>query len=230
MDKEEKKKLIDGVYLAVPFILIILIIKLVEISFDLSFASYGLYPRRLSGLPGIILTPLLHKDLMHLFNNAVPLFVSIVGIFYFYRKVSYQIFIIIYLVTQFLIWIFARDSYHIGASGLVYGLMAFLFFASAFSNNKNMLALSLILIFAYGAMFWGILPVENNVSWESHLIGAIVGFGVAIIYRKQGPKPEKFDWEDEEDDLDEMTDDEINELIEQKRREVKVKYWYRPKS
>ena len=218
MDKEEKKKIKDGLFLALSFILILWIVKLIEINFDISFVKYSMYPRKLSGLKGIVTTPLIHENLMHLFNNSVPLFVSIIGIMYFFRKHAFQIFALIYLVTHFIIWLTAPQSFIIGASGLVYAYLSFLFFVSAFSNNKNMLALSLILIFAYGTMIWGIIPVNTNISWESHLIGAITGFVFAIIYKNKGPKEEKFDWEDEEEfdeekNIDQMDDDEINELI-----------------
>lgn len=176
---------------------------------------------------GIITAPLVHKDLMHLFNNSVPLLVAIFAIAYFYHKAYLRILLFSYILTHILIWLLARgDSYHIGASGLVYTYLSFLFFGSAFSSNKSMLALSLIIIFLYGAMVWGILPVETNISWESHLMGAIIGLLFAFIYRKQIPPEKKFDWEEEEDNIDDMTDEEIDELIDQK---LNVKYWYKLK-
>ncbi len=221
----DKKKLRDGLYLSLSLVLLMLIIKLVEINFNLSFVRLGLYPRRAEGIPGILLAPLIHKDLLHLFNNAVPLLVSIIGLFYFFRKEAFRILILAWLATHILVWVFARESYHIGASGLVYALLSFLFFVSTFANNKNLLAISLILIFLYGTMIWGILPVENHVSWESHLIGATMGLILAIVFRKKAPKPEKFDWEDEEEDIDELTNEEIDEIIDQK---LKIKYWYKP--
>jgi len=130
-----------------------------------------------------------------------------------------------WLVTNVLVWIFAKGGYHIGASGLVYAYISFLFFGGAFSNNRNLLGLSLVLIFAYGTMIWGIFPVENNVSWESHLIGGVVGMAYALIYRKKSIPPKKFDWEDE-DDIEDMTDEDINKLIEEKRA---IRYQFIPK-
>ncbi|MFC2113972.1 rhomboid family intramembrane serine protease [Bacteroidota bacterium] len=225
MIDQDKKKLRDGFYFSVSFLLIFWIIKLVEINFNLDFSRYGIFPRRISGLWGILFTPFLHKDLHHLFNNSVPFFVSIIGIFYFFRKSSLTILAGIWLITHILIWFVAGNGYHIGASGLVYGFMSFLFFGGAFSNNRNLLGLSLVIIFAYGTMFWGILPVETAVSWESHLMGAIVGMLFAFIFRKQGIPPEKFDWEEDEENVDDLTDEEIDELIDEK---TKIKYRFIP--
>jgi len=222
---QDKRKLRDGFLLSISFLLILWIIKLIEITFNISFSSQGLVPRDLSSWPGLFFTPLLHADLLHLFNNSVPLFVAIIGIMYFYRKSALFIMASSWLVTNVLVWIFAKGGYHIGASGLVYAYISFLFFGGAFSNNRNLLGLSLVLIFAYGTMIWGIFPVENNVSWESHLIGGVVGMAYALIYRKKSIPPKKFDWEDE-DDIEDMTDEDINKLIEEKRA---IRYQFIPK-
>lgn len=144
---------------------------------------------------------------------------------YFFRKSALFIMGSSWIVTNILVWIFAKGGYHIGASGLVYAYISFLFFGGAFSNNRNLLGLSLVLIFTYGTMIWGIFPVETNVSWESHLIGGVVGMAFAFLYRKKSIPPEKFDWEDD-DDFDEMSDDEINELIEEKRT---IRYHFIPR-
>jgi membrane associated rhomboid family serine protease len=226
LQAEDKRKIRDGFLLSISFIFILWIVKLIEINFHISFAHLGLYPRDPSSLAGLFFTPFIHADLAHLFNNSVPLFVAIIGIMYFYRKSAIQIMILSWFITNILVWIFAKEGNHIGASGLVYAYLSFLFFGGAFSNNKNLLGLSLVLVFAYGTMIWGVFPVETNVSWESHLIGAIVGGVFAFLYRKKGIPPEKYDWEDEEDDIDEMTDEEINELIEQNR---KIKYHFIPR-
>ncbi len=224
--KEERDKLISGLFFGLSMVFLMLISKLLENILHLDFARFGIYPLRGKNLPGIILSAFIHKDWLHLFNNAVPFLAAVIGIFYFYRQVAYRVVIISELVTGCLVWIMARPSYHIGASGWVYALLSFMFFASAFSRNNNMLAITLIVIFAYGSMIWGILPVENGISWESHLMGAITGFVLALVYRKKGPPPEKYDWEDENEDIDDLTPEEIDELID---RKLKIKYWYKPK-
>lgn len=224
MEINEKKKIRDALLVAFIMVSVLWIVKLIEVNFDISFASYGVYPRKAKGLIGILTAPLIHQNFKHLWGNSAPLFVAVTAIVYLYRPVAFRIIFISWISSHFLVWIMARDSYHIGASGLVYALLSFLFFATAFSKNKNLLAISLAIIFIYGAMIWGIIPVETHISWESHLMGAIVGFALAMIYKNKGPKPEVYDWENEEENIDELSDDEINELIDEKMR---VKYWYK---
>lgn len=204
IDKIEKEKIRTGLKVAIFFIAVLWIFKMVEVSFDISFVKLGIYPRDVKGLIGIITVPFIHKDFMHLFNNTVPLFLSIMAIIYFFRPAAFNILIFIYLTTNVLIWIFARENYHIGASGLVYAYLSFLFFGGAFATNRNLLAISLIIIFLYGSLFWGILPVDTTISWESHLIGAIMGLVFSFIYRKHAIVEKKYDWEDEEDDDDDF--------------------------
>jgi membrane associated rhomboid family serine protease len=231
LDKEEKKKISDGLILAFITVALMWIVKLIETNFNLELYFLGIRPRNIDGIVGIFTTAFIHGDFMHLFNNSVPIFVGIVGISYFFPKRKFEILIYNYLGTHILVWIFAiGDSYHIGSSGVVYAYMSFLFFAAAFSNNTNMLALALAIIFAYGTMVIGLFPIDPKVSWESHLMGGIVGLVFALTFRKHGPKPKKYEWEDEEENIiEEMTEEEVNELIEQKRREMKVKYWYKPR-
>lgn len=200
--QEEKRRLRDGLIFASIFVLLMWIMKLAEIVFEIDLFKYGIYPRRFNSLPGILLTPLLHENLTHLFNNTVPLFLSVTGIFYFFRKYAVDILVFSYIMTGLLIWLFARDAYHIGASGIVYTYISFLFFGGVLSNNKNLMAVSLIIVFIYGSLFWGILPVKTNVSWESHLLGAINGLAFAFIYRKTAI-PDKKELREEDDDDDE---------------------------
>jgi membrane associated rhomboid family serine protease len=146
--------------------------------------------------------------------------VAITGIVYFYPGASARILLFIYLGTDILVWIFARDSYHIGASGLVYGYISFLFFGGSFAKNKNMLAVSLVIMFLYGAMFWGILPQKGQISWESHLFGALMGLVFAFVFRKYAilpPEPELTEDEDEEEKNDDTAENDpgiqINYMI-----------------
>ena len=121
------------------------------------------------------------------------------GIFYFYPKVAYKVFTIIYFGSGVLVWFFGREVYHIGASGIIYGFVSFLFFSGIFRKDNRSIALALVVIFLYGGLIWGVLPVEKGVSWESHLFGAIVGLISAFIFREVDP-PKRYDWEDEKSD------------------------------
>ncbi|MFH2144308.1 MAG: rhomboid family intramembrane serine protease [Bacteroidota bacterium] len=199
----EKKRFIHSLVFPTFFLFVIWAIKLIEYFFDLDFSQYGVFPHKLKGIPGIFLSPLIHGDFNHLIANTTPLFTLGVGIFYFYNKISYKIFILIYLITGLWVWFGAREAYHIGASGLVYGYASFLFFGGIIRNDLRLLALSLLVVFLYGSMVWGILPLDEKVSWESHLLGSVAGLVLAIIYRKEGPEKIKYSWETEEFETEE---------------------------
>jgi membrane associated rhomboid family serine protease len=185
------------------FVFLIWFIKIIEISVDTDFSHFGIYPRELKGLPGIITAPFIHDDFKHLFDNTIPVFTLSLTIFYFYREIAYRIVIIIYLVTGLLVWIAGREAYHIGASGLIYGFAGFLFVSGIIRRNVNLLAISLLVIFLYGSLIWGILPYDYRISWESHLLGGLTGIAVAFLYHDQGPQRTHCSWEDEEEDVDE---------------------------
>jgi membrane associated rhomboid family serine protease len=161
----------------------------------------GILPRDMIGILGIISGPIVHANFSHLLSNTMPLLILGWTIFFFYSKVSYKSFIVIYVLTGLLVWLFAREVYHIGASGIVYGLVSFLFFSGIFRRDNKSIAIALIVTFLYGGIIWGVLPGQKGISWESHLFGGIAGIITAFIFRKIDP-PKQYDWEDEEDDFD----------------------------
>ena len=176
------------------------VIYLITYLFEIPTFKLGILPRNFSGLVGIFTSPLIHGGFSHLVSNSTPLIFMGLGIFYFYPKVAYKVFTVIYLGTGILVWIFAREVYHIGASGIIYGFASFLFFSGIFRKDNRSIALALVVIFLYGGLIWGVLPFEKGVSWESHLFGAIVGVITAFIFRKIDP-PKRYEWEDEESDI-----------------------------
>jgi membrane associated rhomboid family serine protease len=167
--------------------------------FDIYPYKLGILPRNISGLIGILTSPFIHGGFSHLISNTAPLVLTGLGIFYFYPKSAYKVFVIVYLGTGILVWLLARGVYHIGASGIIYGFVSFLFFSGIFRKDSRSIALALVVIFLYGGLIWGVLPVEKGVSWESHLFGAVVGAISAFIFRKVD-MPKRYDWEDEETD------------------------------
>lgn len=164
--------------------------------------DYGIYPRTLKGLRGIVFSPFIHADLGHLAANSVPFFVLAVALFYFYRNLAWRILWLIYLFSGVCVWVGAREAWHIGASGLIYGIGSFLFFSGVLRNDVKLLTISIIVIFLYGSMFWGMFPIESGISWESHLWGAASGLVLSIFYRKTGPQRTRFDWENDDDNDD----------------------------
>jgi membrane associated rhomboid family serine protease len=214
MQDNEKERIKTGLFVALYFVALLWLVKIIETAFDLTFLyEYGILPRDYKGLTGIITAPFIHSGYMHLFNNSVPLFIAIAGIIYFYPRAAIRVLLFTYLLTNILVWLFAHPGYHIGASGLVYAYISFLFFGSAFSHNKNMLVISLLILFIYGAMFWGIFPQKGQISWESHLFGSVSGFLFAFIFRNYAeakPEPEMDDDEDDEMNNDALSESQDN--------------------
>lgn len=173
------------------------IIYLITYLFNIYPYKLGILPRNFDGLIGIITAPLIHGGFSHIISNTVPLILMGLGIFYFYPKAAYRVFVIIYLGTGILVWLFAREVYHIGASGIIYGFVAFLFFSGVFRKDNRSIALALVVIFLYGGLIWGVLPTRQAISWESHFFGAVVGTISAFIFRNVDPAT-KYDWENEE--------------------------------
>ena len=187
--------------LLIPFIWVFLcwFVYWFEYYFHTTFTKFGLYPQTFKGLQGVLFSPFIHSDTKHLFNNSVPLFVMMWALFYFYKKIALKVLITGTLLTGLLTWTFARPSYHIGASGVVYLLVSFIFFSGMFRKYYRLVALSLAIVFLYGSMIWYIFPVEDRISWEGHLSGFVIGFIIAYIYRKRGPQPEKFQFSENEE-------------------------------
>ena len=206
-DRVEHLKFRYAVHIVIAFVLLLWGVKSVEIATDTSFSSLGVLPRTLKGAIGIITGPLIHGDVIHLISNTLPIILLGVMLFYFYHRIAIALFIWIYIITGFSTWLIARDAYHIGASGIVYGMASFLFFSGIVRRSRQLMTISAIIIFLYGGMIYGVFPngVETNVSWESHLMGGLVGIVMAFVYRKT-----KIDFGNEIDE-DEADDEEMGE-------------------
>ena len=158
--------------LLVPFsfIFIIWLVYWVEIQFSLNFTRAGIFPRSFSGLKGVFLSPFIHSDTNHLFNNSIPLFVLVSLLIYFYRSVYLKVLVLGGFLSGLLTWVIAREAYHIGASGIVYLLFSFIFFSGIIKKQFQLVAVSLIVIFLYGSMIWYVFPIKDGVSWEGHYL------------------------------------------------------------
>lgn len=180
------------------FVMLIWLVFWAESRFGLRFHKWGIYPQKVQGLRGILFGPFIHGSLKHIFNNSIPLFVLSMALFYFYRHVSWKVLLWGTLLTGLLTWSFARPANHIGASGVVYLLAAFLFFKGIFSKQYKLMALSMAVVFVYGSMLWYLFPVDPKISWEGHLSGFIVGIGFALIFKKNSVEDPKYAWEQED--------------------------------
>lgn len=175
-----------------------------QVRLDSGIRYYGIYPQKLEGLLGIFTSPFIHSGLSHLYHNSIPLFVLSMALFYFYKKIAWRVLGFGMLVTGFLTWLIGTSGNHIGASGVIYLLVSFIFFKGIFAKHYRLIALSLVIIFFYGSMIWYVFPVKDNMSWEGHLGGLITGLLFALFFRSQIAKPERYVWEtknySEEDD------------------------------
>ena len=167
-------------------------------AFDVDESVFGIRPRSLEHLWSIISGPFVHADFKHLIANSGPLFFFSAAIFYFYRPVAWRTFFWVLVMTNTWVWVAAHSGSHIGASGMVYGLGAFLFFSGVFRKDLRSMLLALSIAFFYGGMVWGVLPLEVGVSWESHLFGALSGVILAFFFRQKTPVDnKKYIWENE---------------------------------
>lgn len=191
------------------FLISIWLVYIIEIHFGFNFNKFGIYPRSIDGLRGILFSPFIHSNAQHLFNNSAPLIVMLAALYYFYYKIANKVLFIGLILTGVLTWILGRPANHIGASGVVYMLISFIFFSGIFRKYYRLIALSLIVVFLYGSMIWYIFPVEERISWEGHLSGFLVGLLFAIIFRNQGPQPEVFEFSENEE-FDQLFDENGN--------------------
>lgn len=203
----EKTRFKISIEVASLITLLIWLVKFIEIVEGEPFYRYGLLPRSVNGLIGILTAPLIHSDFNHLFNNTITIFILTTGLVYFYRDLWYKIIIYSWIISGIMVWTGARASYHIGCSGLIYAIASFIFFSGVFRKNINLMAISLLVVFLYGGLVWGVLPIFPHISWEYHLFGGITGAVLAVVYRKQGPPPQRWSWMDEPIDDDDETED-----------------------
>ena len=194
-----KRKNLNSLKFSAVILIIIWSVKLIEIVFDFDFTEYGVLPRNFNGLLGILFSPLIHSDVNHLLSNSLPVIILCLLIFNFYNQIAKKIFIYLYFISGLWLWCIGRESFHIGASGLIYAMASFLFFSGILRKNSQLSAVALLVIFIYGGLFWGLFPIHKNVSWEGHLTGFIAGILVSFIFRNDGPKRKKYNWEIEED-------------------------------
>ena len=203
---EEKKRFAFSLVFPGFFLLLMWGVKFFETGMEISLVQGGVYPRKWSGLQGILFSPLIHSDWKHLVNNSMPVLLLSLALFYFYRDIAYKIWFLIYFIGGFLLWCLGRPAYHIGASGLIYGLAAFLFLSGLIRRVNSLTAISLLVVFWYGSMVRGLLPFDFEVSFEAHITGAVSGLLLAVVYRDQGPEPEKSELEEEEPLTDEPSE------------------------
>lgn len=197
----------------------------------ISFSDYGVLPRQFSGLKGVFFSIFLHSDIEHIASNTFPILILGMLLFFFYKRIAFQAFIWIWMVSGLWLWIGGRSNanqpvYHIGASTTIYGLATFLFFSGIFRKHLKLMVVSALVLFLYGSIVWGVFPFKDEISWEGHLFGSAAGVLVAFNYRKDGPQQKKYDWEDEEDNDGNINGDLKNET--DSVNQITVNYIFKP--
>ncbi|WP_343485503.1 rhomboid family intramembrane serine protease [Allomuricauda sp. d1] len=205
-----------------------------ELKLGVNLNDLGVYPRKFSGLKGVLFSPFIHGSVEHLYNNTIPLAVLLASLFYFYRNVALRVFLIGFFLSGLLTWVISRPSYHIGASGIIYVLASFIFFKGIFTKHYRLVALSLTVVFIYGGLLWYILPIKDGISWEGHLSGFITGLLLAVLVKTPLPAEPKYSWEredyqEEEDEFLKHFDEEGNfiENPEASEEQIKIRYNYK---
>jgi membrane associated rhomboid family serine protease len=179
------------------FLVVIWFVFYVDNLFNLHLNTHGIFPRTFSGLQGVLFSPFLHGDLSHIANNSLPLFILTTALIYFYREVSLKVLVYGIFFSGIITWIIGRESYHIGASGLIYVLVSFIFFKGMMTQYYRLMALSLAVVVLYGGMIWYVFPdVDHKISWEGHLSGLLTGFVFAVKLKTPDYKKDiQYEWE-----------------------------------
>lgn len=174
--------------------------------------SYGIYPREINGLKGILFSPFLHGDIGHLANNSVAIAVLLTVLCFFYKEHAFKVILLGWLFSGLGTWLIGRPSFHIGASGLVYVFTSFVFFMGLRANYFRLMAVSFLMVILYGGSVWYMLPdTKEGISWEGHLAGFLVGMVLAYRLKKQIYEPHyKYDWQ--HPDFDESQDEFIRQF------------------
>ena len=177
------------------FLIVIWLVYLADITLHLDLVYHGLNPRKISGLQGILFSPFIHGGIRHIVANSLPLFALSSLLFYFYNTLAFRVMLISWLASGVLVWMIGRSSYHVGASGIIYALAGFLFVSGFIRKHLGLMAISFLVAFQYGSMVWGVLPIEDQISWEGHLSGLLTGVFLAWLYRNRGPRGSRFFWQ-----------------------------------
>ena len=237
-NQDEKRLLFASAIIPTILVAIMWVVKIIEVLFHLDFSFLGVKPVSPEGIPGIFLFHFIHGDWEHLFANTIPILVLGSALYYFYRPIANRILLILIFSVGLLTWCGARGGVHIGASGLVYGLTFFLMLSGFIRRDKKLIIISLVVVFLYGSLVWGLYPkyaIENNISWEGHLSGFVMGIVLAIYYKGEvwyGNEngDENGIWDDDDDcddDIDPETQRPYWDVPEPDKDELTVKYRFR---
>jgi membrane associated rhomboid family serine protease len=200
--RQDSERLRYAFVLSGLFAILLWLVKIFESVTGFDTIEYGVYPRSLGGVLGILTAPFIHGSPEHLLSNTLPIVILGTALLYGYPKAARIVIPVLFLGSGLGVWLFGRPSFHVGASGLTFGMMFFVFTIGVLRWDRRAIGLALVVFFLYGGMVWGVFPGDPQVSYEAHLSGAILGVALALLLRKlDAPPPEKrYSWEDETDE------------------------------
>ena len=205
-EKAEKQKFLGSLIIPLLIVAVMWLVKIIEVSFGINLGRWGVMPHNPQGLLDILFLPFLHGSWEHLLSNTVPILVLGTALYYCYPSLANRVLLITYLGSGLLTWCIGNpDTTHIGASALVYGLNLFLITSGFIRGNRMLIVIALIMVFLYGSFIWGMIPslaIPQNISWEGHLSGAMIGVLLAFFLRKEGPQKEVYHWDEDEEEKD----------------------------
>lgn len=175
----KKEKIRDLVFIVVCFVILLWVVEGVNFFLGHRLCGWGILPRTIAGLTGIPLAPFLHAGVMHLLLNTAPLLVLGTLIILHGKALFFKTTVLIILAGGAALWLIGRPSYHVGASGLIFGYFGFLVSRGIIKKSLSSIAISLLTVFSYGGLLWGLLPASSHVSWEGHLCGFVAGIVAA---------------------------------------------------
>ena len=230
-ENNDRKKFFGSLAIPALLVTLMLVVKVAEMAFSMDFSPWGLTPHTIKGLWGVLTMPFLHGSWEHLLTNIVPVLVLGTALYYCYLTLANPVMLITWIASGLLTWCIGNPgSTHVGASALIYGLNLFLIVSGFIRGNRQLIVISLIMVFLYGGFIWGMIPAlakPQNISWEGHLSGAIVGIALALILRKKGPQKEVHHWDDEDSDDDSNGEKPYWDVPTPSNEDLKVEYRFR---
>ena len=230
-NKAERRKFLGSLIVPLIIVAVMWVVKITEVSFGINLSRFGVTPHSVEGLVGILTLPFLHANWEHLLSNSVPILVLGTALYYCYPTLANRVLLITYLASGLLTWCIGNpESTHIGASALVYGLNLFLIASGFIRGNRMLIVISLIMVFLYGGFIWDMIPsiaIPQNISWEGHLSGAIIGVLLAVFLRKEGPQKEVHHWDEDDEDDDSDDDNPYWDVPTPSDEELTVRYRFR---
>jgi len=198
-----KRQFVNAIFIPTIIGILMILSFILEKGMDWDFHTAGVYPRRIENIWGIFTLIFVHANWSHLLNNVFSFILLASLLYFFYKQIASLVLILSYIFTGLILWIIGRDSWHIGASGLIYSIAFFLFFSGIIRKHIPLIAISLVVAFVYGSMIWHIFPwqIQDPISWEGHLAGGIVGFVLSLWFRHDEPQKPVAIWEEEDEEF-----------------------------